>query len=81
MVSNPEGFTNDSPIYLIKSTPFKKTRAQKLLCIFTNILEVKNKTACRRVGAAESKRKAIKFVNTPWALKQNLKRNSKLVNR
>ena len=36
--------------------------------MFTNILEVKNKTAYRRVGDAKSKRKAIKFVNAPWAV-------------
>ena len=41
MVSNPEGFTNDSPISPMKSTPVKKPGAQKSLCMFTNILDVK----------------------------------------
>ena len=45
--------------------------------MFTNALEVK-KTAYRRVGAAKSKRKEIKFGNTPWALKQKRKGNSKI---
>ena len=31
--------------------------------MFTNILEAKKKTSYRRVGAAKSKRKAIKFWN------------------
>ena len=66
MVSNPEGFTNNSPIPPRKSPPVKKPSAQKSLCMFTNILEVKKKTAYRQVGAAKSKRKAIKFGNTPW---------------
>ena len=41
--------------------------------MFTNILDVNKKNAYRRVGATKSKRKAIKFGNTPWALKQNEK--------
>ena len=36
------------------------------------------KTAYRRVGDAKSKRKAIKFVNTPWALKQKRKGKAKI---
>ena len=45
--------------------------------MFTNILDVK-KPAYRRVGAAKSKYKASNFVNTPWALKQKQKGNSKI---
>ena len=41
MVSTTERFTNESPIYLMTSTPVKKLRAQKSLCLFTNILDVK----------------------------------------
>ena len=65
MVSTPEGFTDNSPIYTMTSTPVMKPSAQKSLCMFTNVLEVKNKTAYRRVGATKYKRKAIKFGNTP----------------
>ena len=43
--------------------------------MFTNILEVKNKTAYLQVGADRSKCKAIKFRDTPWVLKQNRKGN------
>ena len=64
MVYNPEGFTDDSPIYFMTSTPVKKPRAQKSLCLLINILDVK-KTATRQVGAAKYKRKAIKFGNIP----------------
>ena len=41
MVSTPEGFTDNIPISPITSTPIKKLSAQKSLCLFTNILEVK----------------------------------------
>ena len=60
------------------STPIKKPRTQKSLCLFTNILDVKRKTAFRKVGATKSKRKAIKFVNKPWALKQKRRGSSKI---
>ena len=53
------------------STPVKKTSAQKSLCMFTNVSEVKNKSAYCRVGAAKSKRKEIKSGNTPWELKKS----------
>ena len=46
--------------------------------MFTNVLEVNKKTAYRQVGAAKSKRKAIKYGNTTWAIKQKRKGNSKI---
>ena len=46
--------------------------------MFTNILEMKNKNAYRQVGSAKYKSKAIKFGNTPWALKQKRKGNLKI---
>ena len=70
MVYTPGGFTNDSTISLMTSTPVKKTSDRKSLCIFTNILDVKNKTATRWVGAAKSNYKEIKYGNTPWLLKK-----------
>ena len=60
------------------STPVKKPSAIKLLCLFTNILDVKKKTATRKVGADKSKLKENKFGTTPWALTQNLNVNSKI---
>ena len=59
------------------SITIKKLSAQKSLCLFTNIFEVK-KTSYRRVGSAKSKRKAIKFVNKPFTLKQKRKWHSKI---
>ena len=38
---------------------------------------MKKETANRQVGAAKSKRKAIKYGTTTWALKKNRKVNSK----
>ena len=53
MVSTPEGFTNNSPISPMTPTQVKKPSASKSLCLFTNILDVKKKTAICRVGAAK----------------------------
>ena len=78
MVSTPEGFTNYSPIYPMTSSVLKKPSARKSLCLFTNIIYVKNKTDTRQVGASKSKREAIKYGNTPWVLKQNIKDNSRI---
>ena len=52
-------------------TPVNQPNAIKSLFLFTNILDVKKKTSSSRVGAAKSKRKAIKSGTTPWALKPN----------
>ena len=63
-VYTTEGFTNDSCISPMTSTPVKKPRAQKSLCLFTNILDVK-KNSTRRVGAAKYNRKAITYGTKP----------------
>ena len=52
MVSTPEGFTDDSLISPMTSTPVKKPSARKSLYLSTNILDVKKKTSIRRVEAA-----------------------------
>ena len=78
MVSTPEGFNNNSPRSPMKPTPVKKLSATKSLCIFTNILYVKNKTATPRVGYSKSKHKAIKYGTTLWVLKPKQKLNSKI---
>ena len=41
MVSNTEGFTDNSTRSTMKLTSVKKPSARKLLCLFTNILYVK----------------------------------------
>ena len=53
MVSTPEGLTDNSPLYSMTSTLVKKASARKSLCVFTNILGVKNKTAARLDGATK----------------------------
>ena len=45
MVSNPKGFTNNSPRSPMNPTPVKKPSSRKSLCLFTDILYVKNRTA------------------------------------
>ena len=66
MVSTPEEVTDDSPGLPMNQTTVKKPSARKSLCLFTNIFDVKDKTAKRCVGAAESKLRAIKVGNSPW---------------
>ena len=80
MVSNPEGFTNNSPRYTMTPTAVNKPSARKSLCLFTKILDVKKKTSICRVGSAKSKRKSIKAGTTPWALKPKRKENSRINN-
>ena len=60
MVSNPEEITNDGPSLPMTQTTVKKPSAIKSLCFFINMFDVKKITAIRRVGAAESKCRAIK---------------------
>ena len=78
VVSTPEGFTNNSPIYPMTPTPDNKTSARKSLCLFTNILDVEKKTAICTFGAAKSNCKSIKSGTTPWALKPKKKGRSKI---
>ena len=64
MVSTPEEVTSESTNVPMTSTPVKKPSARKSLCLFTNILNVKRKTAERRIGAAKSKHRAMKVGNS-----------------
>ena len=41
IVSNPEGLTDKSPTSHSKSSPVKTPSAQRSLCMFTNVLDVK----------------------------------------
>ena len=74
MVYTPEEITDDSPSFPMTLKTAKRPSAMKLLCLFTNIFDVKNKTSKRRVGAAKSKRRAMKFGNSLWS---NKKQNNK----
>ena len=51
MVSTPEGFIYKSPNVPLISTSVKKPSAGKSLCLLTNILDVKLKTAKCRIVA------------------------------
>ena len=80
MISTTEGFTDNGPRSSMKPTLDKKPSARKSLCLFTNILDVKNKTSGCRVRDAKSNHKPIKARNTPWVLKPKRKGNSKINN-
>ena len=66
MVSTPKGLANNSPISPMTSTPVKKARDRKSLCLFTNILDMKKKPATRRFGAAKLKSDEIEYGTIPW---------------
>ena len=74
MVSTPEGVTYNSLNALLTSTPVKKLSARKSLCLFTNIFDVKPKTAKRCFFAAKSRHKAMKVCNSLWTKKTKRKR-------
>ena len=57
MVSTSERFTNNSPRSPTNQTPARKPNERKSLRLFTKILNVKQKTAIRRVKSAKSKLK------------------------
>ena len=80
MVSTPEEFTDNRHISTMTPTPVNKPSDRKSLCLFTNILYVKKKTAMHRVGDANSKHKENKSGTTPWELKSNQKGNLKINN-
>ena len=73
MVSTLEGVTYDSPNVTMKSTAVKKLSARKSLCFFTNTFDVKKKTGKRCIGAAKSKHRAMKVVNSLCTKKKNEK--------
>ena len=70
MVSTPEGVIDNSPNVPMTSTPVKKPSARKSLCLFTNILDVKQKTAKHRIVAAKSKRRSMKVGTSLWTNKK-----------
>ena len=80
MFYTPEGLTNNSPRSPMTPTPVNKPSDRKYLCLFTNILDVKKKTAICWVGVGKSKCKATKSGTIPWALKPKRKVNPKINN-
>ena len=80
MVYTIEERTYDIPSFPMTQTTVKTPSARRSLCLFTNILNVKKKTAIRRVESAESKRRAIKVGNSLWTNKTKRKGHSKINN-
>ena len=78
MVYTPKRVTYNITNSPITSTPVKKPRARKSLCLFINILNFRQKTAKRRIVAAKSKRRAIKVGNVMCTNKTKQKRHSKI---
>ena len=64
MVYTPEGVTYNSTNVPLKSKTVKKLSDRKSLCLFTNILDVKPKTAKRCIVATKSKSRAMKVGNS-----------------
>ena len=60
MVSTSEEVIDDIPSLPMTSTQVKKSSASWSLRLFTNICDVKKKTAKRCVGAAKSKLRSMK---------------------
>ena len=62
------------------SKSVKEPSAVKSLCLFTNIINVRNKTAKRCIGSAKSKRRAMKVGNSLWKEKKKMtfKTNDKI---
>ena len=78
MVLKLKEFIDDSPNVPMTSTTVKKPSARKSLCLFTNILDVKEKTEKHRVGDEKSKRRAIKVGNSLCPNKTKVKGHSKI---
>ena len=70
LLSTTEGFTYNIPNVHMTSSPVKKLSARKSLCLFTNIWDVKPKTAKRRIVDVKSKSKVMKLGNSLWTQKK-----------
>ena len=60
------------------STPVKKPSSRESLCLFTNIFDVKKKTAKHFIGAEESKHRAMKVGTRLWTKKTKRKGHEKI---
>ena len=70
MVSTPEEVTYVSTSLRITQTTVKKPSARKSLYLFTNIFDVKNRTAIRHVESTKSKHRVVKVGNSLWTNKK-----------
>ena len=67
MVSTPDEITDKSPMSFIMSVLANKSSAIKPLLSFSEVFDVKQKTAVQRLGAAKSKRKYIRTGCMLWS--------------
>ena len=81
IISTPEGVTYNSPDVPTKSTPAKKKSARKSLCLFTNILDVKPKTAKRRLWLKNQNAKPWRWGIAYEPIKKNEKSIKKSISR
>ena len=77
MVYIPDKFIYNSPISHGPPIIVINTSARKSLCLFTEVLDTKKKTAVHQVGDTKSKRKAIKAGSMLWSSIPNRKGNTK----
>ena len=67
MVSTPERFIYNSPMSPRPPMIVKKFSAKQSLRLFTEVLDVQNKTSARRVGAAKSNHDSIRAGIMLWS--------------
>ena len=67
MIYTPEGFADNSPISPGQYVTVK-SQVQKIALSIFQVLDVKQKTDVRRVGAAKSKRKEITTGSMLWSI-------------
>ena len=78
MVSTTDKFTYNSTMLPGPSVTFRNPSARKSLCLFTEFLDVKNKTDVSPVSAAESKCKAVREDIMLWSSIPKRRRYTKI---
>ena len=78
MFSTPEIFTDNIPMSPGPSVNVRKSSAIKSIRLFTEFLDVKNKTAVQRVGADKSKRKLVISGSILWSSIPKSRRHKKI---
>ena len=73
MVSTPEIFFENSSMSPSPSVNVKNPSARKSLHLFTEVLDIKNKTAFRRLCYDKTKRKEIRAVSMLWSIIPKMK--------
>ena len=66
MVSNPEGFSNNSPIIVSASGTYKKPIEIKSLHQFSDLFDIKQKTDICQLGSDDMKHKTTQKSTSLW---------------